>query len=278
MLEIVLIAIVVTTGAALAGVAWWQRKKLWKRFRLQIVNRGNVQSRYALRADDPHDALVFAFSLDGSSLPIQGRAIAPDVSAVDVATPAPSRAPATREDTRGIGDWGSGLSQTVADGLSALGRVLPGSAGASLTNMASRLRRGRAMTRRLQRLPGQPGRPRAAAPRPPAVGVPQAKPSVPAGKREWVQTPYVEAGETLVVDLLIRPRAVGRSQHWPFRVLSRSVEQDEAPLVIEEGSVQMAGGFWARRFAPYLAIVSSAIGLLLLAFWLASIGVLAPWW
>ena len=103
---------------------------------------------------------------------------------------------------------------------------------------------------------------------------PEAKPVSPKVVSTWVQTPFVEPGETLAVDLFIRPVKSRQDEFYPFKVLSRSVEQEEAPLVIEEGSVQIAGASRFRRYSPYLLILVIAVVILFFAFFLASAGVL----
>jgi hypothetical protein len=105
----------------------------------------------------------------------------------------------------------------------------------------------------------------------------------------WVQTPVVLPGESLSIDLAIKatgstrpPRSSGEArrggqgQDRPFQVFSRSVEQEQGPAVVEEGVVQIRGGFWTHPFLPYAVILVSALALLAFAFWLASGGVL-PW-
>ncbi len=92
----------------------------------------------------------------------------------------------------------------------------------------------------------------------------------------WVQTPSVEPGETLVVDLLvdpiIRPR---QAQQYPITVISQSVEQEDAPLVIGEGNVQIEVVSWFHRLLPFLVLVAViTIQVLLIGFLLRITGVL----
>ncbi|MEE8389683.1 MAG: hypothetical protein V3S14_02655 [Anaerolineae bacterium] len=92
----------------------------------------------------------------------------------------------------------------------------------------------------------------------------------------WVQTPCVEPGETLIVDLLVDPIEHSRqAQHYPIAVTSRSVEQEDGPQIIEKGNVQIEGISWFYRLLPFLIFVAViAIQALLIWFWLQSTGVL----
>ncbi len=68
----------------------------------------------------------------------------------------------------------------------------------------------------------------------------------------WSQTPLIDPGETLTIDLLIAPRKPHRTQRYSFKVLSKAIESESAPLVVEEGSIQIKGRSWFRRLIPYL--------------------------
>jgi len=77
-----------------------------------------------------------------------------------------------------------------------------------------------------------------------------------------MQTPFVEAGDTLAIDLLISPTDPYQTAYFPFTVTSRSLEAPDAPLIVEEGSVHTVGLTLFQRFGPFL--VALTIGMMLL--------------
>jgi hypothetical protein len=72
------------------------------------------------------------------------------------------------------------------------------------------------------------------------------------------QTPFIEPGETLAVDLLIEPVKPFDAQYYPFTINSSSLEQTEREPVVEQGSVQIQGLAWYRRYL--LPILATIIG------------------
>jgi VWFA-related protein len=84
----------------------------------------------------------------------------------------------------------------------------------------------------------------------------------------WVQTPFLAPGETLTIDLLIAPLNPYRTQDYSFKLISRALGQEGAPLAIEEGNVRIVGISWFRRLLPFLifAIVTITIMSLAVAF------------
>jgi hypothetical protein len=305
----IVVVTAIVAVVAVVVVARLRKKRLQKRFRLQAINQGNVRSRYELRAEDPESALTFRFMLGGNSLPELGPAKA-GTGSVQPAAPTPAE-PLPGKKGGGVrkkAGQAVTASGAIAELLITLGTILPSSVGAPLFQKASQLRQGQIKASRVEQMPdrmtwlkpsagqkAQDAVPRQAqdrAAQPPAAAtaseaalpVPgrhragreqQAETAVQADGHIWVQTPFVQPGETLAIDLLIKAVTSDKSRHRLFRVFSCSVEQENGPLVVEECSVQIGGGFWTRRYLPYLIIAAAAIAILLLAFWLGSTGVLA---
>ena len=122
---------------------------------------------------------------------------------------------------------------------------------------------------RTQRQPAQPGPEMRAASavgaRSPEVGsdpvaqTPSAqtkRTQTPRAQTPRAQTPVVEAGETLAVDLLIRPVRPYQTAYYPFVVTCRSLEATDAPPVVEEGSVHVVGPTLFQRFGPLLVTMT----------------------
>jgi hypothetical protein len=70
-----------------------------------------------------------------------------------------------------------------------------------------------------------------------------------AAGRQWAFVPPLNPGETVVVDVLVGLRQQPRkTEHYPFRLVSRALGEEQAQPVVEEGSIRIQGiGFW-RRF------------------------------
>jgi VWFA-related protein len=212
---------------------------------------------------------------------------APAVPPVPASSPArPDSAGAQRAASPAIGGVGQRAGKALRTGdaitrlVSSIGAVLPRSLGAPLQRAIRPVRQTQSTASRATRLPRQvtkvtrvmpassPARSAAQAARPmpasPAArgaaqptgapARPQAVPVTPAPYpvgETWSQTPFVEPGETLALDLLIAPLNPYQTHNYLFKVISRSLDQKDPPLVIEEGSAQIVGISWFRRLLLY---------------------------
>jgi len=69
----------------------------------------------------------------------------------------------------------------------------------------------------------------------------------------WAQTPFIDPGEQLAIDMLITPvEKPYRTQPYMFTVLSKTIEQEGASLITEAGSIEIPGVSRLRRLIPYL--------------------------
>jgi hypothetical protein len=99
-------------------------------------------------------------------------------------------------------------------------------------------------------------------------GQPTALAAAGAGRAGWSVTPYIEPGQSLVVQLLVSPVKRPRSQHYAFRVLSRSAEAEGAEPLVEHGTVALRGLSAARGVWTLLLLLISLTLLALLAWYL----------
>jgi hypothetical protein len=91
-----------------------------------------------------------------------------------------------------------------------------------------------------------------------------APPGAPTGT--WVQTPSVEPGQTLTIALFIDPlRFHTQPMSYPFKVLSRSMEQPDAPWVKDEWTVQVNSLSSLGRNTPLLIALGVVLVVLILA-------------
>jgi VWFA-related protein len=167
-------------GVNLIGLALTvrgQKRRRQRIYRLEISNLGNVDNRYALRAEDPMGALKFQFAVNGVNLPqcsLVGAGSQPAPAETETLTgeeagrmiaegPAPSPAPApARQGVQQAAGQAMRANSAVASTLSAIGRILPGSVGTSLQQAARPLYRAQSRvsstTARAQSKIGQAGR------------------------------------------------------------------------------------------------------------------------
>ena len=90
----------------------------------------------------------------------------------------------------------------------------------------------------------------------------------------WTQTPSVEPGECLKLDLVVKPVKPSRTDYYSFGILSRNAGEGDDIGLEDEWAGQITGLSGLRRFHTYLLIVALSVFFLLLAFWLAGIGIL----
>jgi len=90
----------------------------------------------------------------------------------------------------------------------------------------------------------------------------------------WIETPSVEPGDTLYLELAIEPTHPRKGKALPFRIVSKSIEAEEMPLVIHEASVDIRGRSWLSwLLLPLLVIAgSAAVVFFMLTFLLTDLG------
>lgn len=254
------IVVVLAAAATVIVVARLQANSLRKRFRLQIANRGNVRSRYELEGQDPDGALAFRFTLDGDPLP--QRQFAEGAEAPARESPL-SAVPARTQEEGGIQTKVSkavGVSGTIASALNSLGMMLPSSIRSPVVRLSSSIQSGQMKAVRARQLSDQASRVKSRkTPQAAAASVPGT-----------VETPFIRPAETVEVDLQVRALKPGQVQRYPFSIRSRSIEPEDAPWVVEEGSVQIAAATGLSRYLPYLIVFAVTVVLLILVVWLAN--------
>jgi hypothetical protein len=62
-----------------------------------------------------------------------------------------------------------------------------------------------------------------------------------ASPRQWVYVPPISPGETVTIDVMVAANARRvNGEHQPFRIFSRALGEENAPPVIEEGSIRIS--------------------------------------
>ena len=86
----------------------------------------------------------------------------------------------------------------------------------------------------------------------------------------WSLTPPIDSGDSLTVQLKVRPARFPKSRHYDFQVLSRSVDGNEETPVTDHGSVALRGGPIFRRILSWVLLAVAVILLALLAWYVLS--------
>ncbi|MBP7694562.1 MAG: hypothetical protein KA764_21755, partial [Anaerolineales bacterium] len=211
--DVALAALAVPVILAAAVFAWvtvagWQRRARQRRLRVELFNQGNARTHYAVWVDNPAGQLAFRVIVDG-----RPQDLAPAISAAAPAAPrAPSASPVSGARVSALADWASTW-------LGEIGRLLPGQLGASVRALDHNLRQTDYTARRLKSMTSI-APPAAAAPAPPpaAVSAPLIAPAARA------QTPAVEPGASLVLQLEVTPAAALAAPLRTFQLCSQALE------------------------------------------------------
>ncbi|MGD8625816.1 MAG: hypothetical protein PVJ34_14855 [Anaerolineae bacterium] len=303
MFELIVAVTLAVALVAIVTVAIIQWRGRRKRFRLEIRNEGNVPSRYALRVEEPRQALSFLFAVNGTPLSMGTIRRTRSVSRPAGQAPEPpghAASGSTAPDTSAARDRAKQAMATggaIAGLLAGLGRLLPGSVGASLAGAAGEMRQGKSTVQRAQRVSAQAGKvgsqagkvssqagdlagPQTAADAaPPTVAAPGSAPletedGLEITRQAWARTPSVEPGRSLQVEMVVKLARPRKSQVYPFTILSQPADQEEGPPAVEEASIQVPSLLDSLRYMPYVVIVGLTLGAVALAFWLSSAGYL----
>lgn len=85
----------------------------------------------------------------------------------------------------------------------------------------------------------------------------------------WVQTPFVEPGDSLKLDLLITPDKPFKNKSYDFTLSSAAIDQTETP-VDEQGTAKIKAVFWLWRFLLILIILLVTALFMYTVVWLAA--------
>lgn len=290
-LMILTVALVIFVGLRLINQ---RRDRLGQsRYRLQVINKGNLAAHYLLRAQESGGVLTFSFLVNGVELkqPAQPAVKQPEAPLVAQQSPVKPRAATEPQPARPLprSNFMKRTSQfrqasgPLARILSGLSFLLPNSARMGMYQSTARFRGAQYKVQQADNLTRQVGGfsfrgQKAAAPgstkrteKKPVVastGQPSsrkldtteapAKTERPGGP-QWVTTPAMAPGENLNVELLITPRNPRLSQEYTFKILSRNAEWEDSPESIESCSLQMKGISWFNYLWPYAALAMSLL-------------------
>lgn len=265
------LVIVLAALAIALAVARAQARLMRRVFVARVTNEGNVPGRYALWAEpvgniDSADGLAFEFRLNGVTLMPERTKTATNRAGA----PAEVISSASR-----IAGAAMSAGDAVGDVLDALGHFLPGSAGAQAGRLSREMRAGQAAVDRAERGAHRyrrlvsPGA-QAAAARLAGERVEEA--SGPAEQATLsdvvapgaVRTPPVQPGQSLSIELIVKPLVRHRAHDGYFAVCSRALEMPDATPVRVQAGAQFGGLSGFRFFVPYAIIAIVAVVLIVL--------------
>lgn len=85
----------------------------------------------------------------------------------------------------------------------------------------------------------------------------------------WTETPDVEAGDALQLELVIIPKKARRTRTYHFRISSKAVAEPGTPLRVEEASVKIRGVSWIYwLILPVLTVLTTAAIVLFMIYYL----------
>ena len=271
------ISILILTGLAIFWAVRLRRQRLERKLRLELSNKGNVESHFQLRVEELSGQLEFRFTYGGNRLP---EVIEPARQASSGEQPVMVQSQSSQKSSGGSGMNVSGkaqktmsLSYALASILSSVGTILPRSIGSPLIQAGSKLHRGQSQVSRVQQVGNQasslaPGSRSSST----YTAAPASQPQAAAEAAQgivWVETPAVQPDTTLGVDLQVRSDYVAGDVIRSFQIKSRSTEGTHSRMILEDGQVEIRGGFWSHRIFPHILIITVAILALLLAIWIA---------
>ncbi|MBI5879547.1 MAG: hypothetical protein HZB53_18000 [Chloroflexi bacterium] len=266
LIVIAALAIIIAVGAIFAVISRMTTRPKQRVFRLELSNQGNVPGRYELKADEANGQLRFQFIAGGA--PLTTTAVArpdgvPDMAVVPVATAAPT---ATQGSAMGGVQKTGGFVSSIADVILSIGYMLPSEfGGQALSGLGQSMKTGtytadRAMNVR-DTVSGL-GRQNTA-----GAAVPSNAPTLPGAVvaipvDTWAQTPVIDAGARLALELRVTPLTAQHAGQYPFRVVSRMVERPDAPEAVESGTVAYTGVSLFQRAWPIVAFLAVALSVI----------------
>ncbi len=245
---------------AMTVVAWLmvlrrQKERVKRTCRLEITNQGNVRSRYEVWAEDPSGGLRFDFVFQGAALGAgeQGSRGAEEPGAKE----------ALVQGLGGVKDWAKEVGGIAAELLGTLGMILPRSIGRPFSRAASRLRKGKSSVQRAERVSGQVSRLKSSVEFEGGDGGPTStSTAVSDSNGARVQTPFVEPGDSLVLDLRLMPIDPYQARRYAFTVTTRAWEQFDGQPVTEEAAFEIEGLTSFERYSPFLIVLAIAMTVL----------------
>jgi hypothetical protein len=79
----------------------------------------------------------------------------------------------------------------------------------------------------------------------------------------WTETPEVEAGDTLLLEIVIEPRHALRTRTCAFRLSSKALAEPSTPLHTEERSVTIRGVSWVNWLLMPALVILGTLALIL---------------
>ncbi len=284
-LLVALALLIVLAAVVMAlGVGRIQARLMRRTFEVCLTNDGNAPSRYEVWAEPVGDTMldqnaVFEFRREGVLL---ASSPAPQRRA-RTGRPTDSR-PGPLAATQGALATASSAAAPAGswlhDAADTLGDILPGEAGSRLRQWGMRMRAGQATVDRVDRTTARYRRlvssgASAMATQRPAVAADADFVHQQAERLDAAQTPVLVPGQSLTLELTVRPAAPQRAHEVWFVVCARALaapagDAGAAPVQTEAGA-NFGGASGIRFYLPYVMIFLVALALMVLL-WISARG------
>jgi hypothetical protein len=98
----------------------------------------------------------------------------------------------------------------------------------------------------------------------------------------WSETPAIEPGDKLLIEVLIKPEKPFKKNDYAFTVTSKAMGEDKTTSFVEEGIIRIRGLFWLWRFLSQALVIGITLALIAaviaLALWrVTGLNLLAYW-
>jgi hypothetical protein len=262
------------------GASYLRKRRIERKLHLQIINQGNIDTRYRLRVEEPSGAMSIFFYHDSKRLPVLSPSVVEQAAqpALAYASPGNAMEYSTSSPSKKRGTGGN-FASSFSNMLTSIGTLLPASIGRPFLQAGSKIYRGqitvghaKGKVKRTQgyipSVPSSSSKPTAPSSQPTEV-----KPSTYISA-DWAETPVIKPGQKVKLRVLLRPAWTGEDQTFPVRLLSTAAEAPAPQVVAQESQVQVKGGFLSHALYPQLLAFVLAAAAIVALFWMRSIGYL----
>lgn len=234
-----------------------------------LTNEGNISTTYQLRLEEPSGELKWIFKHGRKKLE---EGVLEEVVAVQPKPGQTRKGQNRAEDDSKLRqgyDRAQGIGNLFAGFLNTLSLLLPGSAGRQTSNVARDIRYTQATAHRIDNLQDSAGRlgqnlSGKGTPTQPGGSARSAEQQeVITRKIPYAETPLVEPGESLQLELLLTPKRPFHKQVYPFFLYSKPASQPLSHWQVDESVLKVKGLLWIWRTLPYIVFILLLAGILL---------------
>lgn len=269
---VTVLLILILMVLAMFGAASIRKQRLQKKIQFEVTNQGNVECRFQILGEDPLGGLSFNFFQNGKQL--SEIILADPAAAAAPGRPSPAANQATAQPKAQGAQRVVSIGGALGSLLMSFGAILPSSVGSPISRAGSQLYQGQVKVNQVQQLSRDASQLGSADALTVPVSASQAASESPIVGIAWAETPALKPGESMLFELWIKTNQASSHMIRSFSLKSKPAGYEQSQVLSENGTVQIRGGFWSRRYTPQFLILATALVLLGLVYWFASIGLL----